>query len=427
MVTPGGLITPGPYRDSFLTRHPGLSVWAFPEGGCVYRRSVTVELDGKRWEPVPGGTATAAEFIAARAFIHQIHQQAEWSPWVIQDRAAEYDSAMETLGQWTITNPASHRKTPGEWEAELKQQLAEASARLRADQAQAEKDRAERAQSYHADRDRARLALLESQAILADGIRQRDEILSGDRFPLAIENDQRRLLAGLEGEIAAEKKRAIDLAVAVGDPETVADANGWLPAERRELALTLFKAQRETEVRDLRARVADGQAALQSLRGRSARAEFREALSQDQARLAYLEQMPPLEASGMCSECVSPAWHTPAITFHLDGTGTTGGPCPAWPRWAETVNAIRHVLLQASQRPPKAPPLPSPAPSKPLAVLAPGTAIEDVIAQLTAIQAGHPGAEVRQGKGHRWEIWPAAPEPARQAGNSGDEPGEDLA
>jgi hypothetical protein len=37
--------------------------------------------------------------------------------------------------------------------------------------------------------------------------------------------------------------------------------------------------------------------------------------------------------------------------------------------------------------------------------------IEDVIAQLTTIQASHPGAQVRKGRGHRWEIWPAPVEP----------------
>lgn len=382
---------------------------ASPETCCPYRRSVTIELDGKRWKPVAGATAAAAEFIAAQALIREIHQQALWSPWVIQDRATEYDAALETRRQWAIADPASPPKTPEQYEAELKQQLADADARFLAEQEQARKDRAERARHHDPDRDQARLALLEAQGILAGSIRQRDEIVSGNRFPLASANDRRQFLASLERDITVQAKHADDLAVAVGDPEAVADANGWLPAERRELALTLFKARREVEVQDLRARIADGQAALQSLKGRPGRAQLREALRTDQARLAYLEQMPPLQASGMCSECVSPAWHTPGVTFDLNGAGTTGGPCPAWPRWGERVNAVREALRQAAQRPPKAPP--APAPPQPIAVLAPGTAIEDVIAQLTAIQAGHPGAQVRQGKGHRWEIWPAPPEP----------------
>lgn len=41
----------------------------------------------------------------------------------------------------------------------------------------------------------------------------------------------------------------------------------------------------------------------------------------------------------------------------------------------------------------------------------PECAYREVIAQLTTIQAGHPGAEVRQGPGHHLEIWPAPSRP----------------
>lgn len=167
-------------------------------------------------------------------------------------------------------------------------------------------------------------------------------------------------------------------------------------------------------MRELRARVADAQAALKSLKGRAERAEVRERLRQDQAHLAYWEQMAPLQAADMCSECESPAWHAPGATYSTDGGfHGTGGPCPAWPRWAKGVAAVREAVRQARQGPPKEPP---PPPPQPIAVLAPGVPIEEVITQLTAIQADHPGAEVRQGRGHRWEISPAPsrPEPSSQ-------------
>ena len=100
----------------------------------------------------------------------------------------------------------------------------------------------------------------------------------------------------------------------------------------------------------------------------------------------------------------------PGATFSMDGFYVTGGPCPAWPRWAKGVAAVREAIRQARQGPPMEPP---PPPPPPISVLAPGVPIEEVIARLTTIQAGHPGAEVRQGRGHRWEIWPAPgrPEP----------------
>lgn len=176
------------------------------------------------------------------------------------------------------------------------------------------------------------------------------------------------------------------------------------------MALVMFKSRRGLQVRDLRARVANAQATLKSLKGQAERAKVRETLRKDKAHLAYWEQMAPLQAADMCSECESPAWHTPGATFSMDGFYVTGGPCPAWPRWAKGVAAVREAIRQARQGPPMEPP---PPPPPPISVLAPGVPIEEVIARLTTIQAGHPGAEVRQGRGHRWEIWPAPgrPEP----------------
>lgn len=92
----------------------------------------------------------------------------------------------------------------------------------------------------------------------------------------------------------------------------MADVKGWLPAERREMALVLFKSERGQQVRQLRTRADDAQATLKSLKGQAERAKLRETLRKDQAHLAYWEQMAPLQAADMCSECKSPAWHAPA-------------------------------------------------------------------------------------------------------------------
>jgi hypothetical protein len=95
------------------------------------------------------------------------------------------------------------------------------------------------------------------------------------------------------------------------------------------MSLTFFRARREAEVRELRARITDTQATLKSQKGMAERAKLREALRQDRARLAYWEDTPPLDAAGMCSECVSPAWHAPGTTHSIDGFHVSGGPCPA--------------------------------------------------------------------------------------------------
>ena len=63
----------------------------------------------------------------------------------------------------------------------------------------------------------------------------------------------------------------------------------------------------------------------------------------------------------------------------------------------------------ASRRRPAEPPAPKP---RPIAVIAGGAPIEDIIAKLTAIQADHPGAQIRQGKRNRLEIWPRITHPA---------------
>ena len=118
-----------------------------------------LELEGKAWEPVPGATVSAEEFIAARSLIHEVHQQASWSPWVLQDRVEEYDAAWETCGQWKPSEPGPPPKTLEEREAELEQRLADADAQFLAAEAQAEQDRAERSKRYDPKREQARLAL----------------------------------------------------------------------------------------------------------------------------------------------------------------------------------------------------------------------------------------------------------------------------
>jgi hypothetical protein len=66
---------------------------------------------------------------------------------------------------------------------------------------------------------------------------------------------------------------------------------------------------------------------------------------------------------------------------------------------------VRHVIRKVE------PPAPEP---RPIAVIAAGAPTEDVIAKLTAIQADHPGAQLRQGKRNRLEIWPVSTLPAEE-------------
>jgi hypothetical protein len=385
-------------------------------GSTVF--SVIIELDGMLWAPVPGTTVTAGEFAEARSVMLEVHRSLWWNPWVLTDRAAEYDAALETCGQWARAEPGHERKTPEEYEAQFAQQAAQDEARAAAEQEQAERDRAQRAADYDPDRAWARLALLEEQGTLAAKVRERDEVTSRDLFPL-MEDDRRcRHLAALEQEIATAQRATDELAMLAGDPDQVCDERGWLPAERREVSLALFRARREAQVYELRASIPARKAGLKTLTGKAERARLREALKTDAARLAALEAMPPMNAADMCPECAEPDWHSPAVTFNLaDGT-TTGGPCPAWPRWARQVEKLHTELRARAARPKPGSPPPKPGP---IAVVTLSGPLDDLTAKLAAIQASHPGAQIRPGKRNQWEIWP--PEPPEAPARTREAPG----
>ena len=202
--------------------------------------------------------------------------------------------------------------------------------------------------------------------MLADKILKHDEIISRDLFPLIDDKQREWHLAALGSTIAAGQRAVDELAAAAGDPETVCDERGWLPAERRGLSLRAFKDRRAGGIRQLRTRIPARQAELKTLTGRAERATLREALRTDVARLASLETMAPMQAGDMCSECVNPAWHSPSVTYNLTDMSSTGGPCPAWPRWAQQLEKLHRALREPPTRPAE-PPTPKP---RPIAVIA---------------------------------------------------------
>jgi hypothetical protein len=224
-----------------------------------------VEYGGKVWVPVAGATAIAEEYVAARALLDEVHGQAWWNPWLLLEPSPEYEAAWEICGQWTTTEPKPPPKPLEERWAEVEQRLADADAQFLAEEAQAEKDRAERAKHYDPDRVQVRLSLLEEQGILNDAIRDRDEFLAARVAQLPAQEYRSVLLAKAEKTIAVKSKEVQDLLAVIGDPETVCDKDGSLPAERREIALLWFKTGRVSQVQALRARIADATTRLESL------------------------------------------------------------------------------------------------------------------------------------------------------------------
>ncbi|OZV73096.1 hypothetical protein CA850_31480 [Micromonospora echinospora] len=355
---------------------------------------VVVEIDGLLWKPCPG--ATAAEFEAARSLFIEVHREARWNRWVETERAADLEAAMAVMGQWTRAEPGFRQTAP----QEVEEWLASWKAEFEEEQADRERQRQARAAGYDEGRHHARLALLEQQSILTGRIAELTGLQDGTRFPAMEEQRRAAEIAKLDAEVAETEANIIALQREVGAPETVVDVNGWLPSQRRELALTNFIYWRCDEVQRLRAEVnrltAEAESADQTQR-RERRAEA------DRVRRKFdaLRAMSPLAAKDMCPDCFSPAtghgWSFGEFDFPV------GGPCPAWPRWAARLGRAREMLMSHQKRP-EAVAAPNP---QPLAVISSGKSIDEVIEELSRIRAEHPGAEVRRGNRNRWEIWPS--------------------
>ena len=230
-----------------------------------------------------------------------------------------------------------------------------------------------------------------------------------------------------EAVIAGAGRRIEQLAFLTGDPETVADEHGRLPAERRGRFLGErrgrflgeFAAILNGELAGLHERLPILRAELKTTKGREERAALRRELRQGTARLAYLQALPPFTAAGMCSECPWPmAWHDTAVTFCLETGAVLSEPCPAWPDWntQRMIGFLRlHEMLSRRQQP-QAPPAPTAPGPRRLEVITPGSSIEETIARLTAVQARHPGAQLRTGRRNSLEIW-SAPLPGPPPGD----------
>jgi uncharacterized small protein (DUF1192 family) len=372
-----------------MTVPPDATVSGSVSGGEVI-------VDGRLWKPKPGATSTGEEFAHARSLILEIHRDASWNPWVEEDRAQEYEQAMAVRAQWTRAEPGFRQLTS----EELDVQMAAWDAEFQAREAERDRQQAARVALYDEGREQVRLALLEQQAILRHRTEELDDVRARRQLPATPEQQHREQIAELEESVAAVRTEVARLQEEVGDVETVVDQDGWLPQERREVALTLFSARRCCEIRELRERVREQQAGLTATMGRAERARIREALNRDTRRLEFLMAIPRLEAADMCSECALPAgWHG----YRTTGANPEVRPCPAWPRWAQRIDKVWAMIAAWSKEKPVEPPPPKP---EPLAVIASGLPIAEVLRQLADVQARHPDARVRRGNRNRWEIWP---------------------
>lgn len=359
-----------------------------------------IEHDGCQWKPLPGATASAEEFIAARSEMTAIHLGSIWNPWWREDRAAELQAATAVFEQWTRAERDFRPLT----EAEFKKRMARRDREADARHAKTVKAQEKRCTTYDANRETARLALLEKQAHLhIQGIR-RQQLIDHTAFPAMDDLRRDKEVAECDAYLTQLLQAAAALTERVGDPETVVDNRGWLPSERREHSQIGFSCRRIATVNKLRVAVEELPAKLKDTTGRTERAEVRTELHKAARELEFWLAIPPMTPQDMCSECEVPLdWH---LRYgHLGGQPT--GPCPAWPDWAERIRQVREMLFAANERTDKTESQAATPKPTPIAVLKSGLPIAEVIDRLTEIQAKHPGAEVRRGAANKWEIWPA--------------------
>ncbi len=101
--------------------------------------------------------------------------------------------------------------------------------------------------------------------------------------------DRRRdEIAKLGSSIASLRESVEELAATVGDLEVVVDEHGWLPSDRCERMLVFFRLDRERDVRELRIKLPELRAHLDSATGRYVRAKLRAEVDRASCKLQHL-------------------------------------------------------------------------------------------------------------------------------------------
>ncbi|HEV8274644.1 MAG TPA: hypothetical protein VGQ26_02955, partial [Streptosporangiaceae bacterium] len=203
----------------------------------------------------------------------------QWNWWQEGREDQEHDRLWTVLEQWDHATPP-----PGGYRP-----VDETMARIDAKHAERERERRDRAASYDEDRAMARLRLLRARATA--GFMRNVHRAPADPAQQA----------KAEELLMASRQEATALAETVGDPETVVDRAGDLPAVRRDRHL-------RDHMRYFR------------------HPTLREWSSGQRLRFNRLLAMPPPKPDGMCSECQAPAeWHTYALSLRLwAGTSELG-------------------------------------------------------------------------------------------------------
>lgn len=345
------------------------------------------------WRAKPGATTTFEDLLEARELFQDLHNDRDWNPWRFEAAAEALERAKDTVEQRKRAEPGFRQWTA----SEVEEWMAQRDADFEGEQAERERQRERNLATYNAEREAARLDLLEQRHILARRRLELSQMRSGESFPQIDPERRAAQVSKLEKSVAQLEAEIERLAPVVGDPEDVVDEYGNLPRERRETTLYYYRSRRITRVRDLETKTAELRGRHDASSDNAERAQLRSQLGIDQQELDRLLAIPRLSAADMCADCVSPRHGHPAVK------PPDNSPCVAWPG-QKAIRAKIMKLLALAPEPSR--PEPEPATPKPLAIVPSGLPIAEIMAQLQDLQRKHPDAVVRRGRANRWELWP---------------------
>ncbi|GAB2481187.1 hypothetical protein GCM10027063_24150 [Promicromonospora xylanilytica] len=358
-----------------------------------------IEIEGMLWRPKPDAVATAEEFILARDDFMAAMYEGFWSPWRRDECRVRQNSAVEVMEQWDRAEPAHRFLTLEELEAEQATREVEREAERRADKQRI----AEARHRYDPEREKARLSLLEHEAILAHVTAELSQYNVGGAEPSGAGRRRTREVEDLQAKATSVAAIIESLRALVGDPEEVVDAQGRLPRDRLQSWLWELHFKRESEVRQRREEITTIEAELKLSTDKVARKELRERRSRAARRLRAWDELPRQEAPDMCSECPKPmnyhGWTSSGDRDFLDG------PCPAWPNWSARVRSAFQQIKDSAERE-RTERAVLPIKQEPLGFVKAGLSTGETVAQLQALVDRYPDSEVRKGRGGRLEVWP---------------------
>lgn len=350
--------------------------------------------DGTLWKPRPGATSTFEEFLHAQTRWLEIWQETDWNPWREEELSPGLARAEQVQAEWTRAEPDFRPLTKRQIGARMAAITRKVRAERAADEIRWEQDKSH----YNPEREQARWALLEYEAILTRNHRELADHRSGSLFPAMPADKRAERIAELEGKLEHHQQEITRLTPIVGDREQVVDEDGKLPRDRRKWNVIWYGIERRQQVDALQQSTAELHRTIKDTKDRREKSKLNTQLWIEDDRLQRLLNVPRLAAEDMCADCYTPAFQ------HGYGDVCETHPCPRWPLHAARMQRIWDILRSASER--IQPAQPEPPKPQPLATLPGSLPIADVIQRLSELQKEHPDAVVKRGRANRWELWP---------------------